>query len=346
MRLFQSIFSGFFILFLLRYSDAADSSTVQSSSSSKEALLETQKKIEEELNSLEENIKEEEQRVDETEQEIKQERAEKKIESEDEIHEEIDELKEDLNETREELKEYIDEVKEDIEEEQEERTDRKKGGAFVLTTGITWLDKDPFKELNKKELSLKSKEFDFDNNKTLMLGLNGYYEVENGMRLGNSLSAGYKVFQSDPYTCIFVDSLSDSIPVDSIVTLRVIPAYFGFICEKAFLFPYFNIFAGFMIGGGATVVLKTGDLSSGSSAFINDDTNSSENPKVSVAVAPAFMWDLHVGTAVSLSESFHIGFEGQSLFAYVHDGFGPGYKGIVTVSPGLRIRLIFGKDSK
>ncbi len=345
MKLFQifAVMAG--LIVFAGYSNAADPKDSLASDISKEVMEETQDDIQDDLDDLEEDIAETEEKIKEL--ELQKSGAQTPPEAETEIQREIDNLKSELDATREEMKNYIkDEVHENIDEkleEREERLERKNGGAFVITTGITWLDRDPFRELQKKEQSLKSKEFDFDNNKTFMLGLHGYYDIENGLRIGNSLSAGYKMYQSEPYTGIVVDTLGDTSLVDSLITLRVIPACFGFICEKAFLFPYFNIFAGFMVGGGATVVLKTAELSSGNSVFINDN-DSDYSYKTSVAVSPAFMWDVHLGTAVSLSKYFHIGVEGQLLFAYAHDGFGPGYTDAVSVSPGIRLRMVVGKD--
>ncbi len=304
--------------------------------------------LEQELENMESSLREMEEKKRAavpavTETEIENEEEEEEREN---LEEDIDDLREELAETRSELKEEIEDAEEEIQEQIEEMQEEKRnrGGAFMFSTRILWQDTDPLKKLNRTDTELMGKVFDFDDRKTLMLGLNGYYDIENGLRVGNNLAVGYKLYQSDVYKGMHIDTImGDTTYVDSLVNLRVIPAHFGFLCEKAFLFPNFSLFAGFMIGGGATVLIKNNEASSANSAFIND-TNNNNGDGYSVAVAPTFNWDFHFGTSVTLAPHFHLGLDYVLHFAYAHDGYGMSRDDFVSVSPGIRLRITIGKE--
>ncbi len=318
----------------------------------KEQLKELQKDIENDLNDLEDDLGDVQDDFDDIE-EKKREAIEDSIEDihdvEDDLKDDIDGLREDLSETKEELKEDIEDAKEDIRDQLEDIKEENEngGGAFMFTTRLLWHDTDPLKDLNETDPGLKGKVFDFSNRKMMMIGFNGYYDVDRGLRIGGGLWTGYKRYKSDTYTGMYTDSLGDTTYNDSIVNLRVIPAYCGFICEKAFLFPNFSLFAGFMLGGGATILIKNSEASDIGSVFI-DETDSSSN-KYSAAVAPALAWDIHAGMAFTLSPHFHLGIDWVLLFAYAYEGFGKGSSGsstndFLSISPGLRLRIVIGKE--
>ncbi len=266
------------------------------------------------------------------------------------MHEAIADLKDKLDDAREEVQEKVEEMKEvaddALEEKEEALEEERHTGSFILALEYSHLDIDPLKNLARHDRSLVGKPFDFSNNQMLMFGLMGYYNLENNVRVGNGLFAGYKLFQSGEYTGTRYDSIGDFIDtVDSIVTLRVIPAYIGFICEKAFVYNPVNFFAGIMLGGSMSIVVKEEQQAAYASSFIHDDDDDDgdDESRFSVALAPAVAWDVHGGVAVRLSERLHLGIDGVVRFAYAYEGYGAGFGDFVSVSPGVRLRLTFGK---
>jgi hypothetical protein len=204
------------------------------------------------------------------------------------------------------------------------------------------LDTDPLIEnLAQKARSTQMKNFDFENNHMLMLTLMGYYNVENNLRVGNSIMAGYKSFTSDVYRTVRDDGLFGSQDsVDSVSTLRIIPAYIGFVCEKAFIFEPVNFFVGFVIGGNLTIAIEEEEEQDSDMLNFNDDDI---DPRFRVAFAPAFAWDVHGGVAFKLTDKMHIGVDGVLRFAYAYEGFIQINDGdAFSFSPGVRLRLSFG----
>ena len=269
----------------------------------------------------------------------------------DEIEDQIEELRaviEDIRkrveETLEDLRDSQEEAVERIEDRIEEREERRHAGSFIFGIEYAHLDTRSLRYLQDHDRSLMGKyRFDFNDNNMLMLGLTGYYNLQNNVRVGNGLYAGYKSFQSDEYATHYFDSvMNESVPVDSVVTLRVIPVYIGFICEKAFIFESVNFFAGIMLGGNLSIVVKEEELAQLESSFISGDHDEDEESNYSVAFAPAVAWDVHGGMAFRLSERVHIGIDGLVRFAYAYEGYGAGFGDFLSVCPGVRLRLTFG----
>jgi hypothetical protein len=217
--------------------------------------------------------------------------------------------------------------------------------SFIVALEYTRFDVDPLEHLAQHDRSLTGKQFDFSDNQMLTFGLMWYYSKDNSVRVGNGLYVGYKRFDSDVYRGAKNDTLPGSLPPpDSLATLRVIPTYFGFLCEKAFVYDPVNFFAGIMLGGNLTVVVKEEEEARLVSSFIDDeDFGDDDGGRFSVALSPAIFWDVHGGMAFTLSENIHIGIDGVVRFSYAYEGFGAGFGDFLSVDPGVRVRLTFGK---
>ncbi len=293
-----------------------------------EEIKKTNQAIKEELKELEGIISESQGYKDED----TREELEEEIEN---LREELEDVQDDLNSDLEDLQEEIAEAKEEMQEEleelEEEAEEKSHAASFVFSPSLMWLDKDPLKLLNTSDGNLIGKHFNFNNDKTFMLGFMNYYDIENGFRIGSNISGGYKKFECDPFTTTMINTTLDTAGnivsadtnyVDSIITLHVIPAHIGFVCEKVFSFIKWDIFTGFMVGGGVLVVVKNNKLYTVNDIFIgtNDDDTLDQN-NYSAVVASSFMWDIHAGTAVEVTPKFHIGVDAVLLFSYASNGF-------------------------
>lgn len=263
----------------------------------------------------------------------------------DDAKDELDDLKEDLEEQLEESKEEAAEIKEDLDEAIEEASNRSRA-AFAFMPEVKWLDIDPLSDLAKKDNSLKNKIFDFSSDVMPYVNFLGYADIDGkGLRVGQIISGGYKSYVSDEYTGISIDSLSgDTTAADSVIRLHVIPVSLGFVFEKAFTVKAVSFHTGFMLGGGALMVVRDIRPADPETDFYDSDSYKDESDDgTSFIIAPSVNWDLHFGSTVKMTKNFSLGIEGVFDFTYGFYGFGTGYKDYVTWSPGIRLRLGFGK---
>jgi hypothetical protein len=227
----------------------------------------------------------------------------------------------------------------------------KGGGAGGPNAGFIYLDMSPMKELVMREDSIRSKAIDFSNNAIFMYGGMGYGGPSGGVRFGGGGWFGMKTYVSDefPGTLTAADSASypDSTVPDSVVNLRVMLAYGGFTVEKGISIKSLNLFAGGLFGGGALIVQMFNDQADSSSAFKYNDTSyddkdGTDNIHGKVAVLPFIACDLRAGLTYSILPFMHLGADGYGLFIYSSSGFANGYNSVSTISPGFRIRIMFG----
>jgi hypothetical protein len=218
---------------------------------------------------------------------------------------------------------------------------RHDGGGGGIGVQMVWLSTEPFRQLAKKEHTLRDKTFDFNNNLTPMIGLTGYHESCEGFRGGMALWAGYKTFTSDVYP---VDN--DTATHDSVIMLRLIPVLAGFNFDKVFHFARFNMSLGGMLGGGAYIMHMRAYDRTLSDAFVNmntSDTADSHAELGSWAWAPYAAGEVRAGAGVDLAPAFHMTVEGFVLITYAPEGFGVATGDFMTASPGVRLRLLFGR---
>ncbi len=272
------------------------------------------------------------------------------------LEEAIGNLRMEIGEIRENIEKAISgllESQEEVEEECEKRIQgeielrKEKSGrkqlkfSFVSGMEYSFLDTDPLlRSLVRNARSTRDNDFDFGNKGMLMLSFMWYHSLDNGIRVGNDFSGGYKQFQSEPYGND--DMNGEENPADSVIILRVIPAFLGFICEKAFDLQSMQLFGGFMIGAGTTVVIENKEPLS--SDFIGGTHEEKGERSYGVVFAPVFAWDLHCGMALKPAESMSIGIDGVLRFAYAYEGFTRINDGdAFSCSPGIRLRLSFGR---
>lgn len=226
----------------------------------------------------------------------------------------------------------------------EERPQKKHNGSFIVALEYTNFDVAPLKQLATNDRSLEGKTFHFSDNQMLTFGLMGYYGKESNLRIGNGLYVGYKAYYSERFSDTLHMVGVDSVMItDSISILRVVPVYFGFLCEKAFNYDPINFFAGIMLGANTTFVIKSEQEAQSMTSFMSEDSVGSGEENYTVAFAPSIAWDVHGGIAFKLSNHFHIGIDGIVRFAYAYEGFGAGFGDFLSVNPGIRMRLTFGR---
>jgi hypothetical protein len=226
--------------------------------------------------------------------------------------------------------------------------------AAFFAPQVLWFDKEILQRLTNYETDLQQLGFDMTDNRIFMLGGMGYSENDAGVRVGSGLWIGYKKYTSTVYEGPYREpgQIAPAVVEELYTTLRIIPVYAGMLVEKNFDLNYVTLFAGGFFGGGALLIHKieekAGDIFFDDSDYEYEyDANDSLHVNAgAIAVAPGVYADLHGGVAVKLAPSVQLGLEGVLTFAYAPDGFvtGAGFGDFVTVSPGLRARLIFGRN--
>jgi vacuolar-type H+-ATPase subunit H len=265
--------------------------------------------------------------------------AEAAQEAKDQAQVAVEEAKDAADDAKEEAREAAEQAREDAQEALEEKGH---SGGGILGLQTVWLNTKPFKDLVAKESSLRGKDFDFGSRPMVMLGMGGMHEHPSGYRGGVTIWGGYRSYQSDEFGKVAGDSTTH----DSVTVLRVIPAYFGYTMDKAFHFSRFSVNLGGMLGGGAYIVQKKDYDLDESETFVStngDGSNDTQNDYGAWSAAPFFAWEVRAGMGVELAPVFHVGIEGFALFTYAPEGFGVATGDFVTVNPGVRLKLIFGK---
>jgi hypothetical protein len=206
-------------------------------------------------------------------------------------------------------------------------------------------------ELVMREDTLQDKIFDFSNNAIFMYGGMGYGGPSGGMRFGGGGWFGMKTYTSAPFQGKLSNRVAlahpDSVAPDSVVNLKVMLAYGGFTVEKALHIQNLNLFAGGLFGGGALIVQMYFEEAETPSAFKYsesgvDNNGGPENIHGKIAPLPFVACDLRAGLTYSILPFMHIGADGYGLFIYSSSGFANGYNSVSTISPGFRIRIMFG----
>ena len=244
-----------------------------------------------------------------------------------------------------------DKVELEIEKEVEVPYDQKIGGSGVLEFGLTQLDLGPIKKIVEEDLDKDG--FNFNQNVFSTLGLIGYAgQRRNGMRVGLGFWAGYNSIYSDKWSTQASDSAvskgSDAL-IDSIIQLHLVFAHAGLVVERSFkVFNNLNLYAGGMLGGGAMIAAEDRKLTNG--AFYKADTSTikysdTSDTDIRAAFAPLWAFDIHGGFTYSITKWMHLGIDGSSLFYYSSTGFQSKNGSFWTVSPGVKIRLVFGTSA-
>ncbi len=226
-----------------------------------------------------------------------------------------------------------------------ERSMHKRGHALGYSApSIIMLNMNGIKNLKDMESTLQNKVFPFEENRFFMLGFGGYHESPEGIRVGGMWSAGYRAFQSKKYTT------NDTLGIhDSATILRIIPVYGGLTVDKAIYLGPTSISLGGLIGGGVYIVNKKSYDVSGGDIFthVNVDTSTSDSSNsqesIDFAFAPFLALEAHTSVTIELAPLFQTALEGFVLATYSPEGYGPATGDFWSVSPGIRIRLIFGK---
>lgn len=211
-------------------------------------------------------------------------------------------------------------------------------GVGGVSIQAVWLNTDPLRALARTDRYLRGKQFDFDNRLTPLAGLTSYHESAAGVRTGGGMWVGYKLFQSRPFTT--VDSTGRS--RDSLAALRIIPAYGGFSVEKALRLGWSEIHGGALIGGGAYLAHRSTVDVDDPSLFRDADTAAGGGGGTWGGAGFGTV-ELSAGAGVDVAPLLRISLDGVLSLVYSPEGFGVGYGDFYSISPSIRLRLLFGR---
>jgi hypothetical protein len=231
------------------------------------------------------------------------------------------------------------------------------GGSFYFTPGFINMNLNPIADLATNDKALNSYKYKFSENIFALHGFGFYWGEKNKGRGGFSFQAGYRRYRSDAATLVLrndngdtlYDTTSQPYMTDSVMNLMVVPAYVMFQFDKSRSIGSLNLYGGGAIGGGAIVLIRSGEKGTQISAFDEDPfVNNDGEPQIdensgSVAVAPLLIMEFHAGSTISMNKWLHIGMEGFVLGQYASDGFIGAEKGSFSqFLPGIRMRIILG----
>jgi hypothetical protein len=194
-------------------------------------------------------------------------------------------------------------------------------GIFAVNVG-------PFIELAQRINPLRGRHFSFsklDYEPFYMSEGMGFLGIGNGLRLGGGGMSGSRHFTSSPYAD------------DSFVNYAVKISWGGFLIEKFVETNKYSYIVGGYLGSGRLkadwVNVRNYTAFNGYDAFDDDDDDLS-----------AFFgyFELHGGLVYHVAQWMHIGTDISLPLLVSSDGFAPYTKEFINISPGLRIRLIFG----
>lgn len=227
------------------------------------------------------------------------------------------------------------------------------GGAGYFELGFTPLN---LEAIEKSVKEFEGREFDFDHNTFVTLGMGGYAgQKRTGVRTGLAISGGYKPTFSDEWHTP-IDSLGES-STDSVIKLHMGFVQAGFLLEKSFALPSnFNVYLGGMLGGGALLafaeflpadnafrsVNHDDDDDDAPYYYDDDDDEEDDDDNLKLAIATYWAFDVHSGVTYSLTNWMHIGMELSAMMQYSSSGFGNRTGSFFSVNPGAKIKIIFG----
>lgn len=214
-------------------------------------------------------------------------------------------------------------------------------GSGYFDIGVTGLNLSQFKKITKE---FKGREFDFDDNGFATIGMAGYAgQRRNGLRAGMGLWGGYRSTFSDEWHATNRSEIS----VDSVIKLHMIFLHAGLLIDKSFaVHPRVNVYGGGMLGGG--VLMGVAEFMSVENAFwdLEDDDKwgDDNDDKLKIATATYWAFDVHVGATYTLADWMHVGLETYALMQVSSSGFGNRSGSFFMMSPGVRLKFIFGKS--
>jgi hypothetical protein len=200
------------------------------------------------------------------------------------------------------------------------------GGGVILEPLILGFKMKPINNLIRHDATLKK--FSFPNlddgyKPILAMGAIPFGGLGNGIRIGVGGWGGKLSLSSEPNAN------------DSIINLSIHLSYGGFMVEKALVRNNVNIIVGGMLGYG-TIELKQ----SMSGASVWETITGSNTLKTE---APYLGLEMHSGLTVSIMPWLHLGGDLNGMLMLSVNGFnGPGAGSFMSVSPGLRIRIVLG----
>jgi hypothetical protein len=198
------------------------------------------------------------------------------------------------------------------------------------TPGVLALDMEPVRDLLRLMPSMRGKTFDgLDGSRFqpfYTTGGMGYIGLGDGARIGGGGMHGERYFTSNTFAG------------DSIVSMRVIVDYGGFLADRAFNRDQFVFIAGMMVGGGS---LSTSFRSGEHDIFttLDRNTDSMQDRRYS---APFFLFEFHGSLSYSIVSFLHIGVDAALPFFFSAQGFESSTASFTSANPAVRIRMIFG----
>jgi hypothetical protein len=188
----------------------------------------------------------------------------------------------------------------------------------------------PFVDLTQRIAPLRGKNFPFgslDYKPFFMSGGMGFVGVGNGLRLGGGGMSGVRHFPSSSYGR------------DSSINLTAKITWGGFLIEKYAQGSKYAFTVGGYIGSGS-LDADWVEVNSNYSAFIdynNDDDDNTDKIKAYFGLI-----ELHAGIVYHIARFMHACGDLSVPIMVSADGFAPWTKEFISISPGVRVRIIFG----
>ncbi len=193
--------------------------------------------------------------------------------------------------------------------------------------GVYAVNISPFKDLAARIAPLRGKNFSFgslDYKSYFMSGGMGFVGVGNGLRLGGGGMSGGRHFPSSRFE------------QDSSVNYSTRITWGGFLIEKLVTNPKYSYIIGGYIGSGTLEADWVG-IDNGYSAFSSYDNNDDDNIKAYFG-----FFELHTGVVYHIARFMHACGDLSIPVLVSSDGFAPWTKEFISISPGIRVRFIFG----
>jgi hypothetical protein len=189
----------------------------------------------------------------------------------------------------------------------------------------------PFIDLAQRVSPLRGKNFSFGdlNYKSFfMSGGMGFVGLGNGLRLGGGGMSGVRHFPSSRYA------------QDSTVNYKTSITWGGFLIEKFVKTDKYSSIIGGYIGSGS-LDAEWVEINENYSAFTSykNDFNDDNNNKIKAYFG---FFELHAGIVYDVVRFIHLCGDLSLPVIISSDGFAPLTKEFISVSPGVRVRVIFG----
>jgi hypothetical protein len=205
------------------------------------------------------------------------------------------------------------------------------GGGGGPMAGMFAVSTKPFADLAERIKPLKGRHFSFNSlnyEPFFMSGGMGFLGIGNGLRIGGGGMSGVRHFTSSRYG------------QDSFVNYSARISWGGFLIEKLVNAKKYSYLVGGYIGSGS-LKANWAEVTENYSAFNYYDDNVRYSDDEGINAFFGF-FELHTGMVCHVARWMHLCGDVSLPVLISSDGFAPYTKEFISLSPGLRVRVIFG----